>query len=202
MIWKYLQRKINFPCLVLSCLVRFGLVSSGDLANGNAKKINEREHQLAIEAQANDPNFLKDEDQVDSIYPPPPPSVSQLTHVKNTERNKFFGSLPNHLDSDETYRENGKRIQWFPRYEFNESTLNDTHALVLLSFRTVYNKSNMEAQKRPLENSKFDSSIQYPSSSPKVFSPAYSQANHHQNMQSSTGNGTLRFATIQFHNSI
>lgn len=89
----------------------FCSVSLGDLANGNAKKINEREHQIAIEAQANNPNFLKDEDQVDSIiFPPPPPSISQLTNVKNTERNKFFGSLPNHLDSDETYRENGKQI--------------------------------------------------------------------------------------------
>lgn len=79
---------------------------SGDLANGNAKRAEEREHQIAIEAQ--DPNFLNDEDQVDSICPPP--GILQLTNVKNTERNKFFGSLPNHLDSDETYRENGKQL--------------------------------------------------------------------------------------------
>lgn len=80
---------------------------SGDLANGNAKRADEREHQIAIEAQ--DPNFLNDEDQVDSICPPPP-GILQLTNVKSTERNKFFGSLPNHLDSDETYRENGKQL--------------------------------------------------------------------------------------------
>lgn len=77
----------------------------GDLANGNVKKANEREHQMAIEAQANDPNFMNDVDQVDNLCAVP--EILQLTNVRKAERNKFFGSLPNHLDSDETYRENG-----------------------------------------------------------------------------------------------
>lgn len=33
-----------------------------------------------------------------------------LTNLNTRERNKFFGSLPNHLDSDETYRENSKSL--------------------------------------------------------------------------------------------
>lgn len=85
-------------------LVSFFFVLSGDLANGNVKKTNEREHQIAIEAQSNNPIFMNNEDQNLCTVP----ENSQLTNVKRTERNKFFGSLPNHLDSDETYRENGK----------------------------------------------------------------------------------------------
>ncbi|XP_055324528.1 uncharacterized protein LOC129579051 isoform X4 [Sitodiplosis mosellana] len=113
--------------------------SSGDLTNGNVNKSNnEREHQIAIEAQANDPNLMNDKDQVDTLCPTP--DISQLMNVKRSERNKFFGSLPNHLDSDETYREN------------------------------IYNKSNtQETQKRPFEKNKLEcDSIQYPSSSPRV----------------------------------
>lgn len=87
-------------------LVEFG-AKKGDLTNGNVNKSNnEREHQIAIEAQENDPSLMNDEDQVDTLCPTN--DISQLMNVKKSERNKFFGSLPNHLDSDETYRENSK----------------------------------------------------------------------------------------------
>ncbi|XP_031631093.1 putative uncharacterized protein DDB_G0282133 isoform X2 [Contarinia nasturtii] len=133
--------------------------SSGDLTNGNVNKLNEREHQIAIEAQANDPHLMNDEDQVDTTICPTP-DISQLMNIKKTERNKFFGSLPNHLDidSDETYREK------------------------------IYNKSNTDSQKRPFEKNKLHiDSIQYPSSSPKVLT--YNQTNHRPNVKSSTSNG-------------
>lgn len=52
---------------------------------------------------------MNDEDQIDSICPIS--DNSQLINIKNTERNKFFGSLPNHLDSDETYREHSSKIK-------------------------------------------------------------------------------------------
>lgn len=95
------------PCLLVMFGRNFGW-KKGDLTNGNVNKSNnEREHQIAIEAQANDPNLMNDEDQVDTLCPTP--DISQLMNVKKSERNKFFGSLPNHLDSDETYRENSKQ---------------------------------------------------------------------------------------------
>lgn len=103
----------------MSCLSLWYIHSpkKGDLTNGNVNKSNEREHQIAIEAQANDPNLMNDEDQVDTVCPTQ--DISQLMNVKKTERNKFFGSLPNHLDSDETYRENSKYedhyvLLWLP----------------------------------------------------------------------------------------
>lgn len=54
---------------------------------------------------------MNDEDQVDNTLCPTP-DISQLMNIKTTERNKFFGSLPNHLDidTDETYRENSECI--------------------------------------------------------------------------------------------
>lgn len=52
---------------------------------------------------------MKDEDQISAVYLPH--ENSQLANVKKAERNKIFGSLPNHLDSDDTYRENRKLSQ-------------------------------------------------------------------------------------------
>lgn len=157
------------------------------MTNGNVNKSNEREHQFAIEAQANDPNLMYDEDQVDALCPTP--DISQLINVKKTERNKFFGSLPNHLDSDETYRENSKHNFLFSNFIHLIGLLN-MHYFFFFYSRTVYNKSNTQetTQKRPFVKAKLEcENIQYPSSSPRPL--PYSQPNQHQNAKSSTSNG-------------
>lgn len=57
--------------------------------------------------QAIDSSPIKDEDQISNTICLPAEN-SHLTHVKRVEHSKIFGSLPNHLDSEETYRENRK----------------------------------------------------------------------------------------------
>lgn len=85
-------------------------IISGDLTNRN--KTAEKSHQtVAAGTQAIDSSPIKDEDQISNTTVCLPAENSHLTHVKRAERSKIFGSLPNHLDSEETYRENRELIQ-------------------------------------------------------------------------------------------
>lgn len=84
------------------------LIISGDLSNRN--KTAEKSHQIVAGTQAIDSSPINDEDQISNTTVCLPAENSHLTHVKRAERSKIFGSLPNHLDSEETYRENRKWI--------------------------------------------------------------------------------------------
>lgn len=77
---------------------------SGDLSNRDINKPDEEPNQIATTAHAIDPSPIQDEHQNGIVRLPI--ENSQLMTVKKSARNKIFGSLPNHLDSDETYREN------------------------------------------------------------------------------------------------
>lgn len=68
-------------------------------------------NQIETAAYAIDPNPMRDENQCGTTVRLAAEN-SHLMTVKNSERNKIFGSLPNHLDSDETYRENRKYINF------------------------------------------------------------------------------------------
>lgn len=80
---------------------------SGDLSNRNANKADEKLNEIN-ETHENDPSPIDDGDQISTMRFVA--ENSQLVTVKKTERNKIFGSLPNHLDSDEIFRENRKLI--------------------------------------------------------------------------------------------
>lgn len=84
------------------------VVVSGDLSNRN--KTAEKSNQIVTATQATDSSPIKDEDQISNTTVCLSAENSHLTHVKRAERSKIFGSLPNHLDSEETYRENRKFI--------------------------------------------------------------------------------------------
>lgn len=83
------------------------VVVTGDLSNRN--KTAEKPNQIATATQETEPSPLKDEDQLSNTVCLSAEN-SHLAHVKRAERSKIFGSLPNHLDSEETYRENRKSI--------------------------------------------------------------------------------------------
>lgn len=88
-------------------MLSFVVIVSGDLSNRN--KTAEKSNQIVTAAQAIDSSQIKDEDQISNTACLPAEN-SHLTLIKRAERSKIFGSLPNHLDSEETYRENRKLI--------------------------------------------------------------------------------------------
>lgn len=94
----------------------------GDLTNRN--KTAEKSHQAVAGTQAIDSSPIKDEDQISNTTVCLPAENSHLTHVKRAERSKIFGSLPNHLDSEETYRENRKLIRSKSKFSLNASNKN------------------------------------------------------------------------------
>lgn len=95
------------------------LIYQGDLTNRNSNKCGQTQTQNenATDPQPVNSNSIKDEDQISAVYLPN--ENLQLANVKKTERSKIFGSLPNHLDSDDTYRENRKLWKMAFMYQMN-----------------------------------------------------------------------------------
>lgn len=166
----------------------------GDLTNRN--KTAEKSHQtVAAGTQAIDSSPIKDEDQISNTTVCLPAENSHLTHVKRAERSKIFGSLPNHLDSEETYRENRELIQSKSKFSFKLMVVNKNldffySALLIAHPTTVYNKNKTHTKRPTDRNGMKCNGVPYPSPLPFKDS-ASKHSSHHQNTRLPYNNGKL-----------